>query len=246
MQDRTRFQLKVTAYTPETIPMARLAEYMQEFASLMGSESGVHFKGVTKGSTILNVEVEREAVPKVDARLKAAKEPLAEDAPEELAKTVTKIEAMLRADNARGSILKGNQSVVKFLGIDAVIAERIGPIHEATTVEGEVQRVGGSDKTIHALLLSDDGQLHKLTTRSRDLAKSLAMHLFGQVRAHGDGVWYRNESGVWVLEELRLERFEAVTSRSLIEAVGELRTIEGSGWSEMTDPLATARDLRRH
>lgn len=30
MKAKARFRLRITAYTPETIPMARLAEYMRE------------------------------------------------------------------------------------------------------------------------------------------------------------------------------------------------------------------------
>jgi hypothetical protein len=246
MNEATRFRLRVTAYTPETIPMARLAQYMQEFAALMGSEASVRFRGVTKGSTVLNAEVQREEVPKIDARLHEASDLQASDKSDDVRKIVDRIEAMLRADNARGTIAKGNQRIVTFLGIDAVMPERIGPIHEATTVEGEVQRVGGSDKTIHALLLAEDGRVLKLTTRSRELAKQLAVELFSQVRAQGTGIWFRNEQGKWELEELRLERFEPVSPRSLLEAVGELRAVEGSGWESMRDPLAIARDLRKH
>ncbi|HET6719883.1 MAG TPA: hypothetical protein VFH22_09565, partial [Rhodocyclaceae bacterium] len=67
--DDDLFKLRITAYTPETIPMNRLAEYMLHFAALMGSETHVHFKGLKKGSTILCARVENEDVPKVGERL---------------------------------------------------------------------------------------------------------------------------------------------------------------------------------
>lgn len=226
--------------------MARLAEYLQQFAALLGSEESVRFRGVSKGSTVLNAEVPWEAVPKVETRLRDAAAQSGSDQYDDVQKVVSRIEGMLRADNARGLVLKGRESVFRFLGVDAVIPERIGPVHEATTVEGEVQRVGGADKTIHALLLTADGQIHKLTTRNRELAKQLAMHLFGQVRANGTGVWFRNEQGRWELEELRLEGFEPVPPRSLVEAVSELRSVSGSGWRKLKDPLAAARALRKH
>lgn len=246
MTDGTQFHLKVTAYSPETIPMARLAEYLSEFAALLGSQESVRFRGVSKGSTVLNAEVPREVVPKVEMRLRDAAAHGRSDQYEDVQKVISRIEGMLRADNARGLVLEGRESVLEFLGVDAVIPERIGPVHEATAVEGEVQRVGGADKTLHALLLTADGQTHKLTTRSRELAKRLAMHLFGQVRANGTGVWFRNEQGGWELDELKLEDFEPVTPRSLIEAVSELRSVGGSGWRKLKDPLATARALRKH
>jgi hypothetical protein len=226
MTDPNRFQLRVTAYTPSTIPMARLAEYMQELAALMGSKSSVHYRGATKGSTILNVEVQHEDIPKVAARLRSASESNAIPPPDDVRKAKDALEALMRTDNARGTLSFGGERIIMFLGVDAVIAERIGPIHEATTVEGQVTRVGGTDKTLHALLLDDDGTTLRLTTRSRDKD--------------------RNEMGKWELAELHLETFEPVPTRTLVEAVSELRAVEGSGWSSMPDPLATARALRKH
>ena len=223
--------------------MARLAEYIQELAALMGSEAHVHYRGATKGSTVLHAEVEPEDLPQVEERLRLA---ATDGAAADLRKVFARIEALLRADNARGSLSHKGERLIKFLGIDAVIAARIGPVHEATTMEGEVVRVGGKDKTVHALLVGGDGQEMKLTTRSRDLAKQLAGHLFTKVRVHGTGVWFRSESGEWDLDELRLETFEPVSARSLLEAVAELRAVAGSGWHGVADPLAAVRSLRQH
>ncbi len=38
-----RYTLYIKAYTPETIPMARLAQYMQNLAALLGHDRAVHF-----------------------------------------------------------------------------------------------------------------------------------------------------------------------------------------------------------
>ena len=47
------YSLYIDAYSPETMPMARLAEYMQSFAQMLGHEAGVHFAGLKPGSTRL-------------------------------------------------------------------------------------------------------------------------------------------------------------------------------------------------
>lgn len=244
MDNRIRFRLRITAYSPDTIPMARLAEYMQGFAALMGCEARVHFKGLAKGSTVLQAEVETEDAQRVEERLRAVDAP---DGSADAKKARALLEALLREDNARGSLSSDRgERFIKFLGIDAVIAERIGPIRESTTVEGEVVRVGGKDRTLHATLVSAEGKAFNLTTTSRDKAKGLATNLFSKVRAHGTGVWYREESGEWVLDELKLEDFEPIEERSLLEAVAELRSINDSGFSKIPDPLAALRDIRKH
>jgi len=46
-----RYTLYVEAYTPETIPMARLAQYMQNLAAMLGHDAAVHFETLKPGST---------------------------------------------------------------------------------------------------------------------------------------------------------------------------------------------------
>jgi len=64
-----RFAFRIRAYTPDTIPLERLARYMPTIAVLMGNEYHVHFDGLRKGSTILRAKVEHEDLPKVKNRL---------------------------------------------------------------------------------------------------------------------------------------------------------------------------------
>src|SRR3982750_62058 len=116
MPTNARFRFRITAYTPDTIPMARLAEYMRELALLMGSESSAHYRGATKGSTILNVEVDAREIDRVAARLLAAN---GGEAPPEAKKAMAGLDALLRADRATGSLtLPDGRRAIRFLGID--------------------------------------------------------------------------------------------------------------------------------
>ena len=62
---QTEYRFKIDAYSPETIPMARLAEYMSDLAVLFGNRENVHFVQLEPGSTTLLQRIEYEAVPKV-------------------------------------------------------------------------------------------------------------------------------------------------------------------------------------
>ena len=68
-RDGAEYQFKIDAYTPETIPMARLSEYMGQLALLLGEPAAVHFRKLTRGSTVLNAKIDREAAPKVRDRV---------------------------------------------------------------------------------------------------------------------------------------------------------------------------------
>lgn len=243
MDGSARFQLRVTAYTPKTIPLGRLAEYMQGMSALFGNQSAVHFGGLSKGSTVITAVIEQEFVAPVERRLQLVS---TEDSPADVAKAIARLETLMREDGARGMLSRDGERIIKFLGIDAVVADRIGPIREATTLEGELVRIGGRDRTLHALIVSPEGAEYRVSTTNREQAKALAVHLFSIVRASGTGSWLRSEAGVWELEELRLESFEPVVDRSLADAVSELRAIEDNGWSSFADPLAQLRGLRKH
>jgi hypothetical protein len=66
------FRFTIDAFTPSTIPLLRLADYMRDFAIMLGNEGSVHpGERLEPGSTVLVAKVEREAEPKVRERLRA-------------------------------------------------------------------------------------------------------------------------------------------------------------------------------
>lgn len=241
--DDSLFKLRITAYSPDTIPMNRLAEYMLQIAALMGSESHVHFKGLNKGSTVICVKVEQEDVPKVNERLAKANKP---DAPADIMRPFKALNDLLRADNARATLKHGTAQIIKFPGGDTPVIQRIGPVKEAGQLEGIVISVGGKDNTKHIRMIGHDKEEYKLTTRSLDLAKDLGNNLFSPVRVTGQGTWYRNEDGQWELDGFIVQSCEPLEDTSLIEAVAGLRDISGDDWINLPDPLEAWRELRRN
>lgn len=238
------FELKISAYTPETIPMNRLAEYLLRFAAVLGHETHVHFDRLVSGSTNVQVRVEPEDIPKVSQRLNLIDTP---EAPQDLQRAVVNLNDYLRADNARASLKQARSAkIIAFPGCDAPAFKKIGPVREVGQLEGSIVRIGGKDRTIHALLVGDDGTEYKLTTTNREIAKDLAKHLFSPVRVTGTGTWFRGAEGRWELEGFALHGFEPISDRTLIEAVTGLRGLEGDGWRDIEDPLAAWQELRRN
>ena len=41
---------RIDVFSPETLPMGRLAEYLAHLSTLYGQKEKVHFKGIEKGS----------------------------------------------------------------------------------------------------------------------------------------------------------------------------------------------------
>lgn len=214
------YTFKIGAYSPDTIPMARLAEYMLAMADVYGERASVHFKTLKKGSTILVSRVAHEAAPKVRENVNAAQWG------EGSSQSVTaykKVNGMLRADNATGELRRGRARVLVFPGRDLVTPARLGPFNQATTKEGVLVRIGGKDSTAHAMLEDTEKNVWSFEV-TRELAVQLAHHLFQKpIRLIGHGRVVRNEHGVWEYLALKATEFETLSTHSLIEEVSNLR-----------------------
>src|ERR1700757_4613496 len=102
MDDDKKLSFYIDAYSPETIPMAKLAQYMADFAALLGKEHPVHFASLEGGSTKIVSRVDFEDMPKVTNRLTEIRNGTA---PKELVRLVAEIDDRLANDNAIGRIL---------------------------------------------------------------------------------------------------------------------------------------------
>jgi hypothetical protein len=102
MTDARQKRMIFDAYSPDTIPMAKLADYMTDFAELLVKEHVVHFETVEPGSTQIVSRVEFEDVPKVKARLTEMRNGTA---PKQLVQLMAQIDNHLANDNAIGRIM---------------------------------------------------------------------------------------------------------------------------------------------
>lgn len=218
------YRFKIDAFTPETMPLARLAEYLKELAAILGEPKSVHLVRLEKGSTVLVHEIEREAIPKVRDRAIAVRRG---DAPRDALQAYRTINKYLREDNGHGSLQdkKGGTPILFFPGVEEA-EERFPPIRQEGTIDGEIVRVGGTDEKIPVLLQFED-QLISGCWAERSVAKQLAEYLFEPVRLHGRGKWSRDSEGVWDLESFKIERFEKLDSAPLGTALAKLRLIGG-------------------
>lgn len=235
------YDFRIDAWKPETLPMARLAEYLARLAVLFGSKEHVHFHKIRRGSAIPEIVVDDTAVPKVKERLMLVSKP---DAPEDIARANQEINRMLRDDNATGVLrLKGGAKILEFPGRKTPLAEE-AVVYEFGELDGIVIRVGGKDETVPAMLEGTDGAYFRCNT-SREIARQLAGYLFGQsVRVVGRGKWRRTQEGRWELETFDIKSFEPLDEMPLEEVIAGMRTIEGSDWNEMDDPQAEFKRLR--
>jgi hypothetical protein len=220
--DGTEYQFKIDAYSPATIPMARLAQYMAELAVLFGERDSVHFRGLTKGSTILNARIDREAVPKVRDRVIGVR---AGDGSGDSMRAFHALNKLLRADNAVGVLRDAaprSGVVIRFPGRE--LTEEKFTVKQQGSIDGIVTGIRGKDSSIHITLQSESQQISGCET-TREIAKRLGQKLFEPVRLFGRGRWSRDADGTWTLENFRIESFEALQDVPLTDALAVLRDI---------------------
>lgn len=216
------FLFWIDPYTPATIPMGRLAEYMAQLATMLGEPDSVHFVRLQRGSTGIVHKIQTEAVPKVRARARAI---CRGDAPRDALRAYDAVNKMLREDNGTGALKEGESAIIiPFPGVKSE-EEKYTAIRERGTIDGEIIRVGGPHKWV-PVLIDAEGEPFSGCWADRTTAKQLGQKLFEPVRLHGTGKWDRTGDGKWVLKEFVIERFEPLSAEPLSEALGRIRAIK--------------------
>jgi hypothetical protein len=221
------YVFRIDAFTPDTLPMSRLAEYLAALAKMMGHAQHTHFVRVEEGSARLVHKVDAVDAPKVETRLNDVR---IGKAPGDAMKAHRELDDLLANDNALGTLTERatGRVVVPFLGRNRPKPLVFPPFREDTTIQGQVVSVGGRDSTAHAQL-QDGETIHTNLSMTRDVAKQLAPLLYGPVlRLYGSARFERQADGVWKMLNFQVERFEKLDDRSVKEALTGIRNVEGN------------------
>lgn len=223
------------SYTPKTIPMERLAEYLASFARLLGEGSSVHFTQVKESSVALLADVDEPAQPKVRERVQGLR---TGSAPADVVKAYNELDEMLRRDNAVGALANGGAIVIPFPGKRRAAPVVFGPFKQEGSLDGQVYRIGGKDESKH-VHIRNAGREFTTLVADEALALSLRHHLFGgTLRFSGTGTWVRHGDGTWDLKKFDIAHFEALDDASLEDVLGRIRAVRASGLQRLENPVA--------
>ncbi len=223
MDDKLKLRFKIGAYTPDTIPMGRLAQYMSGLAAMLGEQNSVHFVELKEGSTEIVHMVDHEAYPTVLGRVDSVLHGTADVVYMDAFRAINKL---FKDDDAFGSLVDEvrGRELLEFRGKHTPESRVIAPIKQPGTIDGVVISLGGRENTV-AVRVQDGDTIHRCST-SRDIAKRLGQHIFGgDLRFGGVGTWIRDEYGSWSLQVFEILSFEPLDTTPLERVVGELRAI---------------------
>ena len=244
MEQMHEYKFTIEAYTPDTIPMERLAKYMLDLATLLGEKEHVHFMRLEASSTTLVQRIDTESVPKVSARISAIN--VAEgEGPEDALRAFRDIDRRLAEDNAVGHLYQDDGAeIIHFPGCEKAKPLTFGAFNQAGSLDGLLIRIGGKDETVPVHL--QEGKVTHLCYATREMARRLAPHLFtGTLRVHGTGRWERDAEGTWNLKRFSIADFEVMEDAPLHAVVERLRAVPGNGWKDVEDPYAELQRLRQ-
>ncbi len=240
MENGDEYRFVIDGYSPETMPMLRLADYMRGLARLLGRAEQVHFVRLDPGSTVLVHRVDAGAEPEVQGRICAL---AAGKAPKDVRKAHQALNRRLADDGAVGSLEAPGGMVIPFPGQRRQAAPAFGSFRQAGVLDGVLIRIGGRGAAVPVHLQAGNA-VHQCSA-SRDTAKRLAAHLYGPtLRVQGEGRWQRSGDGQWSLTRFTIMDFRKLDDAPLGETVERLRGVEGSGWKEIADPWSELRRLR--
>lgn len=222
---RQIFEFVIDAYTPETLPMARLAEYLTDLSALLGEKDLVHFIEVGEGSARLRHAIDEVAIPKVRARVASAR---IADADSEERRAFESIDQKLRSDNTSGELREAEAAdkskLLYFPGKNRRVDQVYGPFNQQGHLQGVVIQVGGRQKYSNVNI--QDGETTYYCEASRENTQQLAQFLYGHpVRVYGTGRYLRNADGQWEMKKFHISHFEKLDHRPLAETVERLRAI---------------------
>lgn len=234
-----RYTLQIDAYTPKTIPMARLADYLAALAGLLGEKQSVHFQGVESGSTQLICVVEREAAYGVAMRVANA-ESASMKTPE--GRAYRDIKRLLLEDSAGARLHRNAQNILIFPSVQLQGDAVIGPFWQKISHVGVLVKIGGRDATAHAVLQNREGTYWSFSV-NRSLAQRLAGYLYGSpIRMIGRGKYRREEDGIWQEESLEATHFEVLEDAGWLETIQTLRAMADAWPEDAMEILMALRD----
>jgi hypothetical protein len=236
------YALRIRGVTPRTLSMFRLAEYLEEWAQLIGEENRPVFGGIVQGSAVLRASVPFDRKLEARSRIVTAKAGASPAA----ARAAERIERLMASDGARGQVEDRNGAVIYEFRkpvVEPLPTEHV--VTDAGVIDGTVVGIVGIDDTVHVRLQEGSGSVSSVSVRDMQLARQLATHFRGEpIRVHVHGTWKRDGAGVWSPHSLYADRLDELDPRAAAAVLDELAAIPGNGWATMDDPEALWRSIR--
>lgn len=233
-----QYTFHIEGFTPKTLPMARLADYLGDLAQLLGSKEHVHLDRIDAGSIRLAVAVDQEVRPLVSPRIRSAAQG---EGPKDAQAAWLRLNDRLGKDGTSAMLELPGGEVIPFPG-SAAPSKPIGPLRQETAIQGRLVRLEGYGDDVSVGLEDETSLAGRIVVRA-DLARELGNHFHRHVRLSGRGRWRRNTDGQWCLEHLDVTDFTPLDDKPLDDVLRHAGSLLPEGSAQKAIDLI--QELRR-
>lgn len=245
MTDFEDISFIIPGYTPETMPLNRLIDYLQQMAVILGDPENLHLIDIRKSST---APVLRAPIATALAARERAQRVQRGEGTKRQTDAYNRIRHMLRRD-AGATISRERPALVKttsqvFLEIPAAPEDSgvVEGLRQFTTIDGQLTRIGGVGEDAALQVQQLDGCILSGFTAKRALAKELGALLYEPVRLMGIGQWCRNQEANWVLDRMLVQSYERLEDEDALVTLERLRKLQIKWPANAWDAMLSERE----
>jgi hypothetical protein len=241
MADLERFKFTVPGYSPETMPLDRLMEYLKELSIVLGNPGDLHLVGVEKGSTRPVLAMRHDVAAKARHN---AREVAQGGGSQRRRDAFDTIRRMVAKDGGKAAVLRApkGQVILKFPSVEIGQDQVIQYLRQHTSIEGKLMRVGGIGENAQLLVQELNGHVIAGVSASRPLAQQMAPMIYHDLKFSGIGTWHRNEEGKWQISRLHVQTFDPLDESSLEDVVEQLRAVKVKWPDDALEQLQAMRE----
>lgn len=241
MSDGHEYRFKIDAFTPDTLPMVRLADYLADLAVMLGEPQNVHFMRIDPGSAVLVQKIDDVALPKVKERIREVRDG---SAPQDAMKAYHSTNKRLKQDNCVGLLCEEDGAeIIRFPGREEEERVSFGAFNQDGSLDGRAILIGGIGDPVPVHI--QQGEVVYNCVASREIAATLGPYIFHyEMRVRGTGRWLRDEEGAWIMQRFRIFSFQLLDEQTLDNVVAGLRNVPGSGWRDVANPFDELKEIR--
>ncbi len=229
MGDFEDLSFVIPGYVPETMPLDRLIEYLQQMAVVLGDPKNLHLVEIRESS--VNPVLRAPIATALEARDRASRVQHG-DGTKRQVEAYNRIRRMVRRDAVgtkyagRPALLKTNGRIILEIPAAPDDSGIVEGLRQATTIDGQLIRVGGAGEDAALQVQDIDGRILSGFTAKRHLAKELGQLLWEPVRLAGVGIWCRDSDGVWSLLRMQVQSYERLEDEDATLTLERLRSLD--------------------
>ena len=242
MADFEELSFVIPGYTPETIPLTRLIEYLQQMAVVLGDPQNLHLIAINEGSVAPVLHAPKATA--LEARDRVGRVQRG-DGTRKQVDAYNRIRRMVRRDArdaGKPALVRSQNKVLLEIPPAPDDTGVLSGIRQATSIDGHLIRVGGAGDDAALQVQDLQGKILSGFTAKRGMAKDLAKLLWEPVRLHGIGLWERTGEGDWLLERMQVQSFEPLEDEDASLVLERMRSLNVKWPEDALERLQSERD----